>query len=83
VAAVDPVVAGAELKPRQGGVSGDGIDRSGQAIEVDAVDDAGDVHGELLEIGYRAGGPVREPPENSTIGRTILDSTTDRAILST
>jgi hypothetical protein len=45
VAAVDPVVAGAELKPRQRGVSGYGIDRSGQAVEVDAVDDAGDVHG--------------------------------------
>jgi hypothetical protein len=61
VAAVDPVVAGTELEPRQRGVGADGVDRSGQAVEVDAVDDAGDVHGELLvvEAGYRAGGLAR------------------------
>src|SRR5262249_45042077 len=50
VAAFDPVVAGAELEPRQGWVSGDGVDRSGQAVDVDAVDGAGDVHGELLVV---------------------------------
>ena len=55
VAAVDPVVSGPKLKPRQRGVGGDGVDRSGEAVEVDAVDDGGDVHGELLvvEAGYR------------------------------
>jgi len=56
VAAVDPVVAGTELKPRQRRVDGDGVDRSGEAVEVDAVGDAGEFH--VVEVGFRAGGPA-------------------------
>src|SRR6516162_7189142 len=65
VAAVDPVVAGPELKPRQRGFGGDVVDRPGEAVEVDAVDDAGDVHGELpwlkRLLGRRPG--LRPPTE--------------------
>ena len=63
VAAVDPVVAGAELEPRQRGVGGDGVDRPGQAVEVDAVDDGGDVHGELLALKWVTGRPGSGPAE--------------------
>jgi hypothetical protein len=50
VGAVDPVVVAAELKPCQRGGGGDGVDRCGQAVEVDAVDEAGGVIGELLAV---------------------------------
>jgi hypothetical protein len=51
VAAVDPVVACAELEPRQRGVGGDGVDRSREAVEVDAVDTVGELHGDLQVLG--------------------------------
>ena len=58
VAAAGPVVARTGLTPRQRGVAVTASIVSGEAAEVDAVDDAGGVHGELLvvEAGYRAGG---------------------------
>jgi tetracycline repressor-like protein len=36
-AAVDPVVAGTELEPRQRGVSGDSVDRPGETVDVDTA----------------------------------------------
>src|SRR5690242_14504380 len=48
VTAVDPLVARAELKACQRGVGADVVDRSGEAVDVDAVDGMGDLHGLLL-----------------------------------
>jgi hypothetical protein len=50
VAAVDPPVAGTELKPRQRRVGANVVDRSGETVEVDSVDDVGDLHAELLVV---------------------------------
>jgi hypothetical protein len=73
VAAVDPVVSGPKLKPRQRGVGGDGVDRCGEAVEVDAVDDAGDVHGELLavEVVYLAGAWLKATGRLSTAREVV------------
>ena len=46
--AVDLPVAGAELKARQRRIGADVVDRSEEAVDVDAVDGVGDLHGELL-----------------------------------
>src|SRR5262249_46872306 len=48
VAAVDPLVASAELEARQRWFGADVLDGSVQTVEVDAVDGVGDLHGGLL-----------------------------------
>jgi hypothetical protein len=79
VAAVDPVITRPKLKPRQRGFGGDVVDRCGEAVEVDAVDDAGDGHGALLvEMGYLAGGLPKPPTD---VARSVVLTSTVRPVV--
>jgi DNA-binding SARP family transcriptional activator len=50
VATVEPLVAGAELEPRQRRVGADVVDRPEETVDFDSVDLVGDLHGQLLVV---------------------------------